>query len=152
VEVAYFLKTSKIARLRQPTLATHAGLRRRKMPETEIKELNPHQIIRYEDGPAFFGYRPTVLAEKIKEGSIPTPKYLAPAPSRARGWTGQQIIDHHRALDAAQAERATAAKEYYARKPKPGRRKDAAAIVVKPALAKPKVRLRPRKSRRSTKG
>jgi hypothetical protein len=79
----------------------------------ESKELHPIQIIRYEDGTIYFGYKPTQLAEKIKEGVVPEPKYLAPPPSRARGWTGQQIIDYHLKLETAQAERAAAAKRYY---------------------------------------
>jgi hypothetical protein len=72
-------------------------------------ELNPLQIVRLSDGPLYFGLAPTQLGEKIKSGEIPEPQYLT-ATGRARGWTGAQIIEWHKAKDAAQAERAAAAK------------------------------------------
>jgi hypothetical protein len=87
---------------------------------TPFEELHPLQIIRYEEGEFYFGYKPTQLDELIKKRVIPEPKYLAPPPSRARGWTGEQILQYHRDLEAAQAERAAAAKQYYDKKPKPG--------------------------------
>ncbi len=95
----------------------------KKPAEENAAPIQNLQIIRYEDGPAYFGYQMTALAEKIKAGEIPEPKFLAPFPSRSRGWTGEQIIKWHRDLDAAQAERAAAAKRYQERKPKPGHRK-----------------------------
>jgi hypothetical protein len=75
-----------------------------------IEGLNPLQIIRLEDGPLYFGFRMTQLLEKIKLREIPEPQFLAPPPSRARGWTGKQIIEWHRELTATQVERAIAAK------------------------------------------
>ena len=68
------------------------------MQQTKFKELplSPYQIVRLSDGPIFFGFGPTQLAEKIKLGEIPEPKYLT-SMGRARGWTGEQIIDWHRA-------------------------------------------------------
>jgi hypothetical protein len=80
--------------------------------------------IRYADGPRVFGHKPTQLAEQIKLGAIPTPKHLGPPPSRAKGWTGAQVIQHFRDLEAAQAERAAAAKQVYDKKLKPGVRKE----------------------------
>jgi hypothetical protein len=76
----------------------------------KVTELNPYQIVRLHDGPIYFGFASTQLAEKIKSGEIPEPQYLT-ASGRARGWTGQQIIDWHRANAAAQAERAAAARD-----------------------------------------
>jgi hypothetical protein len=60
---------------------------------------------------------------------------MAP-PSRAKGWTGDQIINWRRTLDAKQAERAAAARKVYDAKLKPGVRKEEA----KPAPATPKVK------------
>jgi hypothetical protein len=76
----------------------------------KVTELNPYQIVRLHDGPLYFGFASTQLALKIKTGEIPEPMYLS-ANGRSRGWTGQQIIDHHIALAAAQSERAAAAKK-----------------------------------------
>jgi hypothetical protein len=76
----------------------------------KVTELNPYQIVRLHDGPLYFGFASTQLALKIKTGEIPEPQYLT-AKGRARGWTGQQIINYHAALAAAQSERAKAAKK-----------------------------------------
>jgi hypothetical protein len=94
-------------------------------------QIDPLTTIRYADGPRVFGYRPTQLAEQIKAGAIPAPKYLGDPPSRAKGWTGDQIINWRHTLDAKQAERAVAAKKVYDAKLKPGQRKDAKAPAAK---------------------
>jgi predicted DNA-binding transcriptional regulator AlpA len=57
--------------------------------------LGPHQIIRKSEGYRYFGYKHTTLDEKIKSGEIPKPIHLG---KRARGWTGQQILDWQRRL------------------------------------------------------
>jgi hypothetical protein len=108
----------------------------RKMEKDSTLQIDPLTIIRYEDGHRVFGYKPTQLAEQIKLGTIPTPKYLGAPPSRAKGWTGQQVIQYFRDLDDAQAERAAAAKKVYDAKVKPGQRKETEAA----ATAKPKVK------------
>jgi hypothetical protein len=104
----------------------------------EVPNIDPLSIIRYEDGHRVFGYKPTQLAEQIKLGTIPTPKYLGAPPSRAKGWTGQQIIQYFRDLDDAQAERAAAARKVYDAKLKPGRRKETSA--AKPKIKKLRLR------------
>jgi hypothetical protein len=108
------------------------------MEKDSTLQIDPLTTIRYADGPRVFGYRPTQLAEQIKLGAIPTPKYLGAPPSRAKGWTGAQVIQYFRDLDAAQAERAVAAKKVYDAKLKPGQRKPAA--TEKPKVKKLKLR------------
>jgi hypothetical protein len=86
------------------------------------QKLSPDEIVRFSDGPKFFGFKLTQLAEQIKAGAIPEPKYLAPPPSRARGWLGAQILDWQSQIEAAHAEREAAAKKYEASKRKPVRK------------------------------
>ncbi len=71
-------------------------------PDFEL--LRPHHVVRYHEGPRFFGFGPTALSVKIKSGQIPSPKYLSDD-GRARGWTGDQILAWREATDAAQAAR-----------------------------------------------
>lgn len=59
--------------------------------------LHPNEIIRYSKGGKFFGYKSSQLDELIKSGEIPRPIPLS-ASGRAKGWTGQQIIDHQARL------------------------------------------------------
>jgi hypothetical protein len=101
------------------------------MEKDSALQIDPLMTIRYTDGPRVFGYRPTQLAEQIKLGAIPPPKYLGAPPSRAKGWTGAQIIQHFRDLEEAQAERAAAAKKVYEEKLKPGQRKPEIAATAK---------------------
>ena|ERR1700722_15316871 len=108
---------------------------------TDIAGIHPFSIVRYEDGYRVFGYKPTQLAEQIKLGAVPKPKYLGAPPSRAKGWTGDQIIQHYRDLEASQAEREAAAKKVYDEKLKPGRRKEAPpAPTAQPKVKKLKLR------------
>ena len=75
------------------------------MKDTPSAELLPNEIIRLCDGKKFFGFGPTALAEKIKNGEIPKPIKLG---VRARGWTGAQIIEWQKQrMEAAMAEGAT---------------------------------------------
>jgi hypothetical protein len=92
-------------------------------PDKWFEQINPNQIFRECDAKGLFGYSTTVLKEKIKEGSIPAPKLLAPPPSRATGWFGWQVIEHYRALEAKQDEWAVAAKKLYESRPPPPNRK-----------------------------
>lgn len=64
--------------------------------------LDPNKIFRERDGPDLFGFSPSVMREKIKDGIIPKPKLLAPPPSRARGWYGYVINEHREKVDAEQ--------------------------------------------------
>jgi hypothetical protein len=107
------------------------------MEKDSTAQIDPLSIYRYEDGHRVFGYKPTQLAEQIKKGTIPTPKYLGAPPSRAKGWTGAQLIQYFKDLEDAQAERAAAARKVYEEKLKPGQRKEAAA---KPKVKKLKLR------------
>jgi predicted DNA-binding transcriptional regulator AlpA len=69
--------------------------------KVEVGELRPNEIVRRHQGPRYFGFGLTVIDEKIKSGEIPSPMKLG---ERARGWTGQQIIDWQRArIEAAKA-------------------------------------------------
>ena len=65
-----------------------------------MKELSPNEIVRWRDGPRYFGYKPTQLDEKIKSGEIPPPMALSDS-GRARGWLGSQIIEHQQKRLAA---------------------------------------------------
>jgi predicted DNA-binding transcriptional regulator AlpA len=60
--------------------------------------------VRWRDGPKFFGFKLTQQQEKIASGEIPPPIALSDS-GRAKGWLGQQIIEHQqKRLAAAQAE------------------------------------------------
>jgi predicted DNA-binding transcriptional regulator AlpA len=59
-------------------------------------------------GPQVFGYSKTQIEEKIRTGEIPEPIPLS-ANARARGWTGQQIIDWQNNLVALAPQRNAAA-------------------------------------------
>jgi hypothetical protein len=89
----------------------------------EIVKIDPLSIYRYEEGHRIFGYKPTQLDELIKQKVIPAPMYLGPPPSRAKGWTGAQLIKYFKDLEEAQEERAAAAKKVYEQKLMPGQRK-----------------------------
>jgi predicted DNA-binding transcriptional regulator AlpA len=64
------------------------------------KELHPNQIVRLNEGKKYFGYGPSQLPEKIKNGEVPAPIPLSPS-GRAKGWVGSQIIEHQARLLAA---------------------------------------------------
>jgi hypothetical protein len=86
---------------------------RDKIHPTQIDELHPNQIVRFRDGPKFFGLKHTQLQEAIDRGEIEEPFALTDS-GRAKGWTGAQILEHHRKrIEAskreAEAKRATVA-------------------------------------------
>jgi predicted DNA-binding transcriptional regulator AlpA len=66
-----------------------------KQQKTEVTALSPNEVVRLKHGKKYFGYGPTVLAEKIRAGEIPEPVRLG---DRARGWLGSQIIEWQRRL------------------------------------------------------
>jgi hypothetical protein len=73
---------------------------RRKIEQEE--RIHPDFFYRYADGPKFFGYGLTTLAERIKSGdedadllkrrNVPRPVHLADG-GRAKGWFGRTIIE-----------------------------------------------------------
>ena len=67
-------------------------------------EYDPLEIIRYYDGARFFGFKPSMLKEKIDAGAIPAPIPLSDG-GRAMGWTRQMIADHHAEMIALAEER-----------------------------------------------
>jgi hypothetical protein len=56
-------------------------------------ELHPNEIVRWKDAPKYFGLRESHLREKIKAGEIDPPIPLS-STGRAKGFTGQQILEH----------------------------------------------------------
>ena len=62
-----------------------------------LGKLHPNEIIRKHMGPKYFGLGATQLEEEIRRGTIPPPKVLS-SNGRAKGWTGQQILDHQARL------------------------------------------------------
>jgi hypothetical protein len=64
------------------------------------KGLHPDEIIRWKDGPKYFGQRRSQLNENIRKGLIPAPFTLVEG-GRGKGWTGQMILDHHQRRQAA---------------------------------------------------
>ncbi len=67
------------------------------MRPTKVDDLSldPNEIIRPSQARKYFGYGHSQLAEKIKSGEVPPPFPLSDS-GRSVGWTGQQIIEHHR--------------------------------------------------------
>jgi hypothetical protein len=63
----------------------------------EPRPLHPNEIVRKCDGPKYFGYGHTEIDAKIKSGEIEAPIALSES-GRAKGWTGQQIINHQQRL------------------------------------------------------
>jgi hypothetical protein len=62
-----------------------------------VKELSPNEIVRWYEGPKYFGLKLTQLREKVEAGEIPPPMVLSDT-GRAKGWFGSQIIEHHERL------------------------------------------------------
>jgi predicted DNA-binding transcriptional regulator AlpA len=70
--------------------------------EELLEGLHPDQLVRQKDGGKYFGLGHTRLDEAIKAGLIPRPFSVLPG-GRAKGWTGRQIIEHHRKRQEAEA-------------------------------------------------
>jgi predicted DNA-binding transcriptional regulator AlpA len=67
-------------------------------------DLDPNQIFRPKEAEKYFGYKRSQLNEKIKSGEIDPPIPLSDS-GRAVGFTGRQIIEHHRRRLAAAAKK-----------------------------------------------
>ena len=83
------------------------GLDPNEIKRDDDLDVDPNEIVRLNQGTKYFGYQHSQLAEKIEAGEIPQP-YLLSETGRALGWTGRQIIDHHRkrvALTAKKSKR-----------------------------------------------
>jgi hypothetical protein len=74
----------------------------KKKEAAQLRPLVPYEIYRKVEAGPYFGYKATQLDEQIKKGHIPKPILLSPG-GRAKGWLGQQIIDHHARLMKAAA-------------------------------------------------
>lgn len=61
----------------------------------EPTELEMNWIIRWKDGPHYFGYKRSVLNAKIKSGEIPEPMQLSDN-GRASGWLFSTILEWQR--------------------------------------------------------
>jgi len=57
-----------------------------------LPPLSPDFIVRYKDGPLYFGPKLTQLAIFIARGEIPQPMYLSDF-GRIRGWRGSVILE-----------------------------------------------------------
>ena len=66
---------------------------RRKDEVGLIEDIKPDQIYRTTMSQELFCLGPQATADKIKSGELPPPFPLSES-SRARAWTGQQILDH----------------------------------------------------------
>jgi predicted DNA-binding transcriptional regulator AlpA len=82
--------------------------KRKKKAKAELKmqraERKPRPLLadvfyRWAEGPFYFGYQKSQLAEKIKSGEIPPPVKLSPT-GRASGWFGRTIIEHQKKIEA----------------------------------------------------
>jgi predicted DNA-binding transcriptional regulator AlpA len=74
-----------------------------------FKGLEPDQLVRWIDGPKYFGLQKSQLDENIRKGLIPAPFPIVEG-GRAKAWTGRQIREHHaRRLRAARRQRRAAA-------------------------------------------
>jgi predicted DNA-binding transcriptional regulator AlpA len=58
-----------------------------------LPPLSPNEIVRWVDGPRYFGSQHTQMQLFIKLGEIPEPMVLC---GRARGWLGSTIIEWQR--------------------------------------------------------
>ena len=74
----------------------------KKINQRPLRPLHPNEVVRLHEGRMFFGYGHAELDEKIKAGEIPAPFPLSNS-GRAKGWTGQQIIEHQQRRIAAAA-------------------------------------------------
>lgn len=86
----------------QHGLKKAAELKEKKERRRPPPILSPDHFYRLADGPHFFGYGPTVLAEKIETGEVPKPIALSDS-GRARGWFGRTIIAWQRSREEAAA-------------------------------------------------
>jgi predicted DNA-binding transcriptional regulator AlpA len=67
---------------------SHKPYKPRELPP--LPPLSPNEIVRWVDGPRYFGSQHTQMQLFIKLGKIPAPIVLC---GRARGWLGSTIIE-----------------------------------------------------------
>jgi hypothetical protein len=80
-----------------------------KVSDKLIADIKPSGLYRVRLAPKIFGLGIEATREKIKSGELPTPIPLS-ASSRARAWTGVQILEHRAAMAAlAEAKKASPA-------------------------------------------
>jgi hypothetical protein len=72
---------------------------RKEKRDRRPRPLYPDYFYRINEGPDYFGYKPTQLRERILAGEIPPPVKLSPD-GRAAGWYGRTIIAHQQKIQA----------------------------------------------------
>jgi predicted DNA-binding transcriptional regulator AlpA len=60
----------------------------------DLQDADPDQVVRWSEGPRYFGVKKSQLSDAINKGLIPTPFRLVEG-GRAKGWTRRQIAEHH---------------------------------------------------------
>jgi predicted DNA-binding transcriptional regulator AlpA len=65
-----------------------------------LKGLEPDELVRWQDGPKYFGLQRSQLDDNIRKGLIPAPFSIVEG-GRAKAWTGRQILEHHQRRQAA---------------------------------------------------
>jgi hypothetical protein len=58
------------------------------------------EVIRWREGPRFFGLKKSQLSDAVNRGLIPAPFSLVEG-GWAKGWTRRQIAEHHASRQAA---------------------------------------------------
>jgi hypothetical protein len=69
--------------------------------ELNLKGLEPDELVRWRDGPKYFGLQKSQLNDNIDKGLIPAPFPIVEG-GRAKAWTGRQILEHHKRRQEAQ--------------------------------------------------
>jgi hypothetical protein len=72
---------------------------RRKREIPLLEEIRPDQLYRTTLAPAIFSLGWQACKNKIRSGDLPRPFPLTPG-SKYEAWTGQQILDHRRDMQA----------------------------------------------------
>jgi predicted DNA-binding transcriptional regulator AlpA len=71
-----------------------------------LRGLDPDQLVRWTEGPKYFGLRKSQLDENIRKGLIPAPFAIVEG-GRGKAWTGRQILEHHARRFAAASKQIT---------------------------------------------
>ena len=67
---------------------------------TDMDSYDPDEVIRWREGPRYFGLKKSQLSDGINRGLIPAPFFLVEG-GRAKGWTRRQIAEHHQPRQAS---------------------------------------------------
>jgi hypothetical protein len=78
---------------------------RRKREIPLLGAINPDQLYRTTLAPAIFNLGWQACKNKIKSGDLPRPSPLTPG-SKYEAWTGQQILDHRKDMQALAEQKA----------------------------------------------